>query len=73
VLAERAKQSNIAAISDVALLKRLRASVEWLRWRTVGVMEQWVEKQPAAISGKGFQIRAIDGSTIQEPGATGST
>jgi hypothetical protein len=39
----------------------------------VGVMKQWVEKQPAAIFGKGFQLRVIDGSTIQEPGATGST
>lgn len=71
--AVRAKQGNIATISDVGLLKRLRASGEWFRWMTVGVMEQWVEKQPAAIFGKGFQIRVIDGSTIQEPGATGST
>lgn len=69
----RAKQGNIASISDVALLKRLRASGEWFRWMTVGVMEQWVEKQPAVIFGKGLQIRIIDGSTIQEPGATGST
>lgn len=36
-------------------------------------MEQWVEKQPAVIFGKEFQMRVIDGSTIQEPGATGST
>lgn len=69
----RAKQGNIAAISDVALLKRLRASGEWFRWMTVGVMEQWIEKQPAAIFGGGCRIRVIDGSTIQEPGATGST
>lgn len=71
--AVRAKQGNIATISDVALLKRLKASGEWLRWMTVGVMERWVEKQPTAIFGKGLQIRVIDGSTIQEPGATGST
>ena len=69
----RAKQGDIAVISDVALLKRLRASGEWFRWMTVGVMEQWVEKQPAAIFGKEFRLRVIDGSTIQEPGATGST
>ena len=36
-------------------------------------MEQWVEKRPAAIFGEGFHLRVIDGSTIQEPGATGST
>lgn len=71
--AVRARQGNIAAISDVALLKRLRASGEWFRWMTVGIMEQWVEKQPAAIFGKEFRIRVIDGSTVQEPGATGST
>lgn len=71
--AVRARQGNIAAISDVALLKRLRASGDWFRWMAVGVMEQWIEKQPVAIFGKGFQIRVIDGSTIQEPGATGST
>ena len=71
--AVRAKQANIAAISDVALLKRLRASGEWFRWMTVGIMEQWIENQPAVIFGKEFRIRVIDGSTIQEPGATGST
>jgi hypothetical protein len=69
----RARQGNITSISDVALLKRLRASGEWFRWMAVRVMEQWVEKQPAAVFGTGLRIRVIDGSTIQEPGATGST
>ena len=69
----RAKQGNIASISDVALLKRLRTSGEWFRWMAVGVMGQWIEKQPAAIFGQELRIRVIDGSTIQEPGSTGST
>jgi hypothetical protein len=69
----RAKQGNIASISDVALLKRLKTSGEWFRWMAVGVMGQWIEKQPAAIFGKELRIRVIDGSTIQEPGSTGST
>ena len=71
--AVRAKHGNIASVSDVALLKRLKASGEWFRWMTVGVMGCWIEKQPAAIFGKGLRIRVIDGSTIQEPGSTGST
>jgi hypothetical protein len=71
--AVRARHGNIASVSDVALLKRIKASGEWFRWMTVGVMGCWIEKQPAAIFGKGLRIRVIDGSTIQEPGSTGST
>jgi hypothetical protein len=71
--AVRARQGNIAAISDVALLKRLQASGEWLRGMAVGVMEAWFQKQPAVVLGQTFRIRVIDGSTVQEPGATGST
>ena len=71
--AVRAKHGHIASVSDVALLKRLNVSGEWFRWMAVGVMERWIEKQPDAIFGKELRIRIIDGSTIQEPGSTGST
>jgi hypothetical protein len=71
--AVRAKHGHIVSVSDVALLKRLNASGEWFRWMAVRVMERWVEKQPEAIFGKTLRIRIIDGSTIQEPGSTGST
>lgn len=71
--AARAKHGNIVSISDVALLKRLRSSGEWFRWMAEQVMIKWIEKQPAAIFGQDFKIRIIDGSTIQEPGSTGST
>lgn len=71
--AVRAKYGHIASVSDVALLKRLKASGEWFRWMTVGVMKGWIEQQPAAIFGDELRIRVIDGSTIQEPGSTGST
>jgi hypothetical protein len=71
--AVRAKYGHIASVSDVALLKRLKASGEWFRWMTVGVMKGWIEQQPAAIFGEELRIRVIDGSTIQEPGSTGST
>jgi len=69
----RAAQGEIASLSDVALLKRFKASGEWFRWMAVGVMEGWIEKQPTALFGSELQVRVIDGSTVQEPGSTGST
>lgn len=69
----RAKQGGFAVVSDVALLKRLKASGEWLRWMAAQTMVTWVEKQPLAVFGAEFNIKVIDGSTIQEPGSTGST
>jgi hypothetical protein len=71
--AARAKHGHISQISDVALLKRLKAAGEWLRWMAAGVLQTWLPKQPEAIFGDQLRIRIIDGSTIQEPGSTGST
>lgn len=71
--AARAKHGNIVNISDVALLKRLKSSGEWLRWMAEQVMLRWVDKQPLTIFKDDLNIRIIDGSTIQEPGSTGST
>jgi hypothetical protein len=71
--AVRAKSGEVASISDVALLKRLKASGEWLRWLAAQTMTTWVEKQPSALFGSDLSIRVIDGSTVQEPGSTGST
>jgi hypothetical protein len=71
--AVRAEQGGIAVVSDVALLKRLKASGEWLRWMAAGTMVNWVDKQPPALFDSGLNIRIIDGSTVQEPGSTGST
>jgi len=71
--AVRAKHGNIVDISDVALLKRLKAAGAWLQWMAAGVMHKWIEKQPEAIFGDKLRIRLIDGTTVQEPGSTGST
>lgn len=71
--AVRAKQGGVASISDVALLKRLKGSGEWLRWMAAQTMTNWVERQPSAVFGSELDIRIIDGSTVQEPGSTGST
>ena len=71
--AARAKHGKIVSISDVALLKRLKASGEWLRWMAEQVMVKWIDKQPSAVFNQDVSLRIIDGSTIQEPGSTGST
>lgn len=70
--AVRARLGKIADVSDVALLKRLRVSGEWLRWMAEQLMRNWVHKQPMALFGKDLNVRVIDGSFIQEPGSTGS-
>ena len=71
--AVRAGYGEVASISDVALLKRLKASGEWLRWMAAQTMTNWVEKQPVAVFGSDINIRVIDGTSVQEPGSTGST
>ena len=68
----RARQGQLASVSDVALLKRLKGSGEWLRWMAVHLMEDWISKPPAVIFGENFRIRLIDGTTISEPGSTGT-
>jgi hypothetical protein len=69
----RAERGNLVSVTDVALLKRLRSSGEWLRWMAEELMKTWIERQPSSIFTDVYNIRIIDGSTIQEPGSTGST
>ena len=69
----RAKYGDISKVSDVALLKRLNASGEWFRWMSTELMDKWVTKAPDPLFNSEYRVRLIDGSTISEPGATGST
>ncbi len=68
----RAKQGRLVSVSDVALLKRLKNSGDWLRWMAMQLMERWVSKPPVSIFGQRFRVRLIDGSSISEPGSTGT-
>lgn len=68
----RASQGGLAEVSDVALMKRLRSSGEWFRQIAGALMRQYVQQQPETLF-PGLRIRLIDGSSISEPGATGST
>jgi hypothetical protein len=63
-----AKLADLAAVSDVALLKRLRKSEEWLRGLCVDLLrENGLAYGPAA-----RQFRIVDGTVVKEPGKTGS-
>ena len=65
----RARQAHLADLSDVALLKRLRKSREWLYALCV---ELFREHGIAVSTEAGLQVRAFDATTVQEPGRTGS-
>ena len=66
----RAKLANWTNISDVALLKRLRNSEEWLRVLCVELFRENVAgRREEAIS---RTIRIVDGTIVREPGKTGS-
>ena len=66
----RAKLANWTDISDVALLKRLRKSEQWLRSLCIALLRENVAyRLEEAIS---RTIRIVDGTIVKEPGKTGS-
>src|SRR5580700_4151498 len=66
----RARLANWTAISDVALLERLRNSEEWVRFLCIELLRENVAyRLEEAIS---RTIRVVDGTVVREPGKTGS-
>jgi hypothetical protein len=66
----RAKLANWADISDVALLKRLRNSEEWLRLLCIELLRENVAYRLEETISR--TIRIVDGTIVREPGKTGS-
>ena len=67
--AVRASKANLADLSDVALLKRLRKSKDLLHALCVALFqEQGVSVSQAG----GLQVRVFDATTVKEPGRTGA-
>ena len=64
----RARKADLADLSDVALLKRLKKSKEWLHALCVRLFQ---EHGVAVATHGDFQIRAFDATTVKEPGRTG--
>jgi len=67
----RAREGGISSISDVALLKRLRASSEWLLWMAQEMLKKKQKIVPLA-SFSGYNIKAVDATVVSEPGSTGT-
>jgi hypothetical protein len=65
----RAKQARLADLSDVALLKRLRKSKNWLYRLCCALLE---ERGIAIESDSHKRLRLIDATVVKEPGKTGS-
>ena len=65
-----AKLGNLAEVSDVAILKRLRKSEFWLLELCRSLLKETGIRMPAIQLGT--SVRLVDSSVIKEPGKTGS-
>lgn len=67
--AVRARQANLAAMSDVALLKRFRKCQEWFRLMCLELLK---ERGARMETHKELRLRIFDATEVEEPGPTGS-
>jgi hypothetical protein len=65
----RAKLANWTDISDVALLKRLRNSEEWLRWLCVELVRENVAYRLEESTSRA--IRIVDGTIVESQARRG--
>ncbi len=65
----QARASGIAAMSQVALFKRLRTSGGWMAW-LCAELARGLREQPRLP--QGLRPRAVDGTTVQGPASTGT-
>lgn len=67
-----AREAKVCNVNDVALLHRLKASAEWFRWMSQRLIGDFhVPSFPQSVV-EHFRVRIVDGSSISEPGNTGS-
>src|ERR1700675_717971 len=66
----RAREARLANLSDVALLKRLRKSEQWLYELCRKLFEQ--ANMESQHSGLNRRIRLVDATHVSQPGKTGS-
>lgn len=70
--AARAQVQGLASVSDVALLKRLRSSAGWLRELARQLFSASRFARVTTVLPEGRRLRAVDATTVEEPGATGT-
>ena len=71
--AVRASAGGLADVSDVALLKRLRGCGAWFQWMAQEMASAMALPLVSGALFPGRRVRLVDGSSVCEPGATGST
>jgi hypothetical protein len=69
----RARKANLAELSDVALLKRLRKSEQWLHRLCLELFQERGIEGAQGLPGRFGRLRLTDASIIKEPGKTGSS
>lgn len=67
--ATRARQADLADLTDVALLKRLRKSKDWLHALCDAL---FAEQQCGPAPARTPRFRLVDSTVVKEPGQTGS-
>jgi hypothetical protein len=70
--AARARRSGLAEISDVGLLKRMRASSGWLQALAAEMFANSPLRRPVQKISSIRRIRVVDATTVQEPGSSGT-
>ena len=71
--AVRAKAGGLASVSDVALLKRLRGCADWFAWMVAEMVREMAAPSAGGSFMAGRRLRLVDGTSVSEPGARGST
>lgn len=66
-----AELTGVASVSNVALLKRLRGSADWLGWLLGRKLAE--RAAPPSLGGEQLRARLVDATCICEPGASGTT
>ena len=67
-----AREAGLCEISDVGLQHRLKVAGRWLGWIAQGLCEAMREGTPERRLGSRFRVRLVDGTLVNEAGATGS-
>lgn len=64
--------ARIAQLSDMALLKRLRNAVPWLRWLATGLLTCAGPELRRPDWLQGFNVKCVDATTVCKPGSSGT-
>lgn len=68
----RTQESSLGKISAPSLQHRLENSGEWLRWLAQQVRMSMKSGSMVPIEASGMNVRIVDGTSISEPGSTGT-